>query len=154
MSEDLKAIHVEDGVVTEVEADPSALAWQAAQAATLVTPAALAAYAKQLRDQTEAGGITVNGIAVQSDIASQNRVSTAYSGMLVSGATSIPFKAASGFITLTVDQLKAVGAALFAHTQACFSAEDSVDAAINASPPAITTRGQVAAAFAAVTSAY
>lgn len=114
----------------------------------------LAAYAKAKRDATEASGITVSGVAIQSDTDSQNRVNNAYNGMLVSGATSIPFKSASGFVTLTLDQLKAIGSALFAHTQACFAAEDQVDAALSASPPAIATTAQVDAIFAGVKSAY
>lgn len=117
-------------------------------------PVDLFAYAKAKRDATEAAGITVNGVAIASDTDSQNRVNNAYNGMLVSGVTAIPFKSGSGFVTLTLDQVKAIGAALFAHTQACFSAEDQVDAALSASPPAITTAAEVDAVFAAVTSAF
>lgn len=114
----------------------------------------LAAYAKAKRDETEASGITVNSVSIASDTDSQNRVNNAYNGMLVSGVTSIPFKSGSGFVTLTLDQVKAIGTALFAHTQACFSAEDQVDAGLSASPPTITAPAQVDAIFAAVKSAY
>ena len=117
-------------------------------------PADLATYAKAKRDETEAAGITVNGIAVASDPDSQTRVANAYSGMQVTGATSIRFKATSGFIVLTFDQVKAVGSALFAHTQACFDAESQVDAGLTASPPTITTEAQVDAIFAKVASTY
>jgi len=114
----------------------------------------LSAYAKMKRDATELSGITVNGIAVASDPDSQTRVANAYAGMQVTGAPSIRFKAASGFIVLSLDQVKAIGSALFAHTQACFDAEDEVDAALSAAPPTITTTDQVDAVFAAVRSAY
>lgn len=114
----------------------------------------LAAYAKQQRDQTEAAGLTVNGVAVASDPDSQTRVANAYSGMQVTGAASIRFKATAGFIVLTLDQVKAIGSALFAHTQACFDAEDQVDAGLSATPPTITTTAQVDAIFAGVKSAY
>ncbi len=125
-------------------------------AALAAPPAAseLSAYAKAKRDATEAAGITVNGVAIASDTDSQNRVNNAYNGMVVSGATSIPFKSGSGFVTLSLDQVKAIGTALFAHTQACFSAEDQVDAALAASPPTITTFAEIDALFAAVKSAY
>ncbi|WP_267355589.1 MULTISPECIES: DUF4376 domain-containing protein [unclassified Methylobacterium] len=123
-------------------------------AAPAVPAVDLTAYAKAKRDATEAGGITVNGVAIASDIDSQNRVNNAYNGMVVSGVASIPFKSASGFVTLTLDQLKAIGTALFNHTQACFAAEDQVDAALAASPPTVATTAQVDAIFAAVKSAY
>lgn len=123
-------------------------------AAPIVPGIDLSAYAKARRDFTEARGITVNGVAVASDPDSQTRVANAYSGMQVTGATSIRFKATSGFIVLTLDQVKAVGSALFAHTQACFDAEDQIDAGLAANPPTITTLADVDAVFAAVKSAY
>jgi len=119
-----------------------------------LTAAQLGAYAKAKRDETEAAGITVNGVAIASDTDSQNRVNNAYNGMIVSGVASIPFKSGSGFVTLTLEQVKSIGVALFAHTQACFSAEDRVDDALSATPPTITTRAEVDAVFAAVKSAY
>ena len=160
------ALHSEEppfaGLVTVVAVAASAcvqLGWTydaASQSFTApVAPAVdLAAYAKAKRDATEAGGITVNDVSIASDTDSQNRVNNAYNGMVVSGVSSIPFKSGSGFVTLTLDQVKAIGVALFAHTQACFTAEDQVDAGLSASPPTITTTAQVDAIFAAVKSAY
>ncbi len=63
------------------------------------------------------------------------------------------FKAASGWIELTAEQIKAVALAVFAHVQACFAAEDAADAGINAAPPTITTLAEVDAAFAGVATA-
>lgn len=123
-------------------------------AAPVVPTVDLAAYAKARRDVAETAGITVNGVAVASDPDSQTRVANAYSGMQVTGATSIRFKATAGFLVLTLDQVKAVGSALFAHTQACFDAEDQVDAGLSAAPPTITTTAEVDAIFAAVKAAY
>ena len=117
-------------------------------------PDGLRIYAKAKRDEAESAGVTVNGVAVASDPESQSRVSNAYSGMGVTGAESIRFKASGGFITLTLDQVKAIGSALFAHTQACFDAEGEVSAGIDATPPTITTLAQVDAAFGAVQRDY
>ncbi|APT31935.1 hypothetical protein MCBMB27_02644 [Methylobacterium phyllosphaerae] len=114
----------------------------------------LAAYAKRRRDEAEAAGITIAGLAVASDPDSQTRVSNAYAGMQVTGAASIRFKASAGFVVLTLDQVKAVGSALFAHTQACFDAEGEALAGLSAGPPTITTTAEVDAVFAAVPTAY
>ncbi|MBP1178493.1 hypothetical protein [Methylobacterium sp. PvR107] len=62
--------------------------------------------------------------------------------------TVIRFKATSGFVVLSLHQVKAVGSALFAHTQACFDAEDRADAGLAAKPPTVTTTDQVEAMFA------
>lgn len=118
------------------------------------SPAELAAYAKVARDAAEAGGITLGGLAVASGPDDQTRVANAYNGMLVTGAPSIRFKASTGFVVLSLDQVKAVGSALFAHTQACFDAEDQAVTGIVANPPAITTTEQIDAIFAAVPKAY
>lgn len=120
-------------------------------AAPVIAPpsiARLVTYAAERRYAVETGGVTVNGVSVATDRDSQSMVANAYAGMQASGATSVRFKAASGWIELSLDQLKAVALAVFDHVQACFTAEDAVDAAVNASPPTITTYAQVDAAFA------
>lgn len=110
--------------------------------------AQLVAYAAARRFTAETGGVIVSGVSVSTDRDSQSMVANAYAGMAASGAASVRFKADSGWIELTFDQLKAVALAVFAHVQACFSAEDAADAAINANPPTITTFAQIDAAFA------
>ena len=94
------------------------------------------------------GGLKVNGLTIATDRDSQSMIANAYAGMQASGAESVKFKAASGWIELTADQIKAIALAVFAHVQACFTAEDGCDAGINASPPTIATFDEVDAAFA------
>ncbi|MGX9981990.1 DUF4376 domain-containing protein [Methylobacterium fujisawaense] len=112
------------------------------------TPAQLVAYAAAKRFAVETGGLEVNGLTVATDRDSQSMIANAFAGMQASGAASVKFKAASGWIELTAEQIKAVALAVFAHVQACFTAEDAADAAIHATPATITTFAAVDAAFA------
>ncbi|MCX4195285.1 DUF4376 domain-containing protein [Methylobacterium organophilum] len=118
-----------------------------------MTPAALVAYAADRRFAVETGGVDINGLRIATDRDSQSMVANAYAGMQASGAASVKFKATSGWIELTTDQLRSVALAVFAHVQACFAAEDACDAGINASPPTITTFAEIDAAFASLVSA-
>jgi len=123
----------------------------AAPPAPVVAPPSvsdLVAYAAARRYTVETGGVSLNGVTIATDRDSQSMVANAYAGMQASGAASVKFKAASGWIELSADQLKALALAVFAHVQACFAAEDAADAGINAVPPTIATFAQVDAAFA------
>lgn len=111
----------------------------------------LAAYAAARRFAVETGGIAVNGAPVATDRGSQAMIANALSYVTASGAASVSYKSPAGFITLSADQVKEVGLAIGAHVQACFAAEDTIDAGIHASPPTVTTLAQIDAAFAAVT---
>ncbi|MGX9980249.1 DUF4376 domain-containing protein [Methylobacterium fujisawaense] len=125
-------------------------------AAPVVAPptiAQLVAHAAAKRFAVETGGLSVNGLTVATDRDSQSMIANAYAGMQASGAASVKFKAASGWIELTAEQIKAVALEVFAHVQACFAAEDAADAGINAAPPTITTLAEVDAAFAGVATA-
>ncbi|MDH2313159.1 DUF4376 domain-containing protein [Methylobacterium brachiatum] len=117
------------------------------------TVAELVAYSALKRYAVETGGITVNGLRVATDRDSQSMVANAYAGMQATGAASVKFKAASGWIELNLDQIKALAVAVFGHVQACFAAEDACDAGINAGPPTIATFADVDAAFASMSPA-
>lgn len=108
----------------------------------------LAAYAAAKRFAVETGGITVSGAPVATDRGSQAMIANALSYVQASGAASVSYKSPAGFVTLSADQIKAVALAVGAHVQACFVAEDAVDAGLHASPPTITALAQVDAAFA------
>jgi len=112
------------------------------------TAAELSIHAADRRYAVETGGITVNGAPIATDRVSQAMIGNAYAYVQASGAASVSYKTAAGFVTLTADQVKAVALAVGAHVQACFKAEDDVDAAINASPPTLTTVAEIDAAFA------
>jgi hypothetical protein len=48
------------------------------------------------------------------------------------GLTSVDFKAASGWVELTLDQLVAIAGAIAEHVQACFSRERALHEAVDA----------------------
>lgn len=94
--------------------------------------AALKAYAAAKRWAVETAGITVDGATIATDRDSQNMISGAYAYVTASKATEVEFKAVSGWITLTADQITAIALAVGAHVQGCFATEKAVDAEIDA----------------------
>jgi len=109
-------------------------------AGDLVPPAAPAtedlAEAKQrlrerataLRWEHETGGITVAGVGGLTGVEDQNRIATA----LIGAPATLDFKAESGWVTLTLAELKGIADAITTHVQACFSAERAHHEAIDA----------------------
>lgn len=76
------------------------------------------------RKQVETGGVTFpNGMTVSTGIDDQNRITSVIANADLSGVTSVDFKAESGWITLTLDQVKGIAIAIALHVQACFTAE-------------------------------
>ncbi|MGU3475628.1 DUF4376 domain-containing protein [Methylobacterium sp. D48H] len=117
-----------------------------AAALAVKVQADLVAYAATKRYAVETGGIVVGGAKVATDRDSQGMIGNAFAYVTASGAASVRFKAASGWIALSADQVKALALAVGAHVQAAFAAEDDLDAAINANPPTVTTFAQIDAA--------
>lgn len=127
--------------------------WTAAPDGTFLAPVVggaisvdLVAYAAAKRYAVETGGVVVNGAKIATDRGSQAMIVGAYAYVGASGAASIRFKASSGWTTLTAEQVKALALAVGTHVQAAFAVEDDLDAAINASPPTVTTTAQIDAA--------
>lgn len=88
------------------------------------------------RWKVETGGITLaDGTRILTGIEDQNRIATSIQGMRDAGTASVDFKAASGWVTLTLEQLVAVSVAIVAHVEACFSHEralyEAIDAAVD-----------------------
>jgi hypothetical protein len=76
------------------------------------------------RWEVEAGGVTFpDGTRVGSTTEDQNRITTVIANAQHAGVTSVDFKAASGWLTLSIAELEGVAAAIALHVQACFSAE-------------------------------
>ena len=119
-----------------------------APAAPAPVPVDLKAYAASARYAKETAGITVNGAPIATDRDSQALITGAYSYVLAKPDATINFKSASGFVTLTADQIQAIALAVGAHVQACFAAEAQIDADIQSGK--VTTTAQVDAAIAAV----
>ena len=120
-------------------------------APVLTAKADLVAYAATARYYKQVAGINFMNAAVDTHPAEVTNVASVLAGAQASNQASITYKASSGFITLTVSQLTQLLAAMNAHVQACFAAEQSVDNGINANPATVGTMDQVDAVFAAIT---
>lgn len=85
------------------------------------------------RWQIETGGITLpNGVRVATGIDDQNRITSVIANANLAGVETVDFKAESGWVTVTVQELQAISAAIAVHVQACFTAERAHHEAIDA----------------------
>lgn len=124
--EDWDFLVVTDGVVT-VDA--------VARAAQDLADAksSLKQQATALRWERETGGITLpGGVRVGTSIEDQNRITSVIANAQLAGVSTVDFKAATGWATLTLAEVQAIAAAIAAHVQACFSAERVHHEAIDA----------------------
>lgn len=107
-----------------------------------VTPPSLEAskadltlLATSMRWSIETGGIVLpSGMRVATDKADQDRITSVIVNAENAGIDSFDFKAASGWASLTLAELRSVAAAVALHVQACFSAERQHHEAIAALP--------------------
>lgn len=130
-------VDVITGEVRAVEMTPDELA-------ALAAPASaddLRAHAAARRFRVETGGVAVGGATVDTTRESQSMINGALAFVQVAGAASMPFKAKSGWITLTGEEVAAIAVTVAGHVQACFAAERAVDEAIT--DGTITTREQI-----------
>lgn len=106
-----------------------------------LTPEEVLAYEKvntkseitQKRVDIETGGITLpNGTRINTGIDDQNRISSAIQGMADAGIAEVDFKAESGWVKLTLEEMKGVAAMIAGHVQACFSKERALHGAVDA----------------------
>ncbi|WP_313604806.1 DUF4376 domain-containing protein [Comamonas jiangduensis] len=86
----------------------------------------------QKRWEVETGGLTLpNGVQIATGIDDQNRITSVIANARLAGLDSVSFKAASGWVTLTLTELEGVAAAIAMHVQQCFSAERAHHEAID-----------------------
>ena len=70
------------------------------------------------------GGVTLpGGISVGTTIDDQNRVTSVIANAQLAGVESMDFKAQSGWVTLSLDQVRGIAAAVALHVHACYAAE-------------------------------
>lgn len=85
------------------------------------------------RWKIETGGLTLHtGVHVATGIDDQNRITSVIANAELAGVSSVDFKAASGWVSISVADLKAVAAAIALHVQRCFTAERAHHEAIDA----------------------
>lgn len=106
--------------------------------------AALIAYAADKRWQIEVGGISIGGIDVATDDRSKTMIMGARIKADSNPAFSTRWKTQAGFAVLTAGEIIAISDAVLAHVDACFTAEATVLAAIEAGT--ITTSAEIDAA--------
>lgn len=79
------------------------------------------------RWQVMTGGITLpGGIEVGTDIDDQNRITSVVANAALAGLTDadeVDFKATSGWVRITIAQIKAIAGAIGQFVQACYTAE-------------------------------
>lgn len=85
----------------------------------------------EYRWQKETGGITVGDAIIATSIEDQNRIISVIANAALAEVTEVDFKTANGWITLTVDQIKGIAAAIALHVQMCFTKERAISEVIN-----------------------
>lgn len=85
------------------------------------------------RWSVETGGIALaNGVKLKTGIEDQTRIGQVIEGMKAMGYSDVPFKAESGWLTLTLAQMSELARAVASHVRACFEAERAHHEAIDA----------------------
>ena len=85
----------------------------------------------------ETGGMALpGGAVVGTTIDDQNRITSVIANAQLAGVVSVDFKAQSGWVTLPLEHMRGIAAAIALHVQACFSAERAHHEAINAASDA------------------
>ncbi|WP_337267049.1 DUF4376 domain-containing protein [Oryzifoliimicrobium ureilyticus] len=105
----------------------------------------LFAYLAAKRYQLETGGITLQGMRIETDRQSQSMITGAFAYAKEDPDLTVEFKTKDGFVSLTSAQLTAIGAAVAQHVQASFAKEKEVYDAIKAGT--ITTTAEIDAAM-------
>ena len=77
-----------------------------------------------LSRQHETGGLTLpGGVRVATGVEDQNRITSVIANAELAGVESMDFKAESGWVTLSLDQVRGIAAAVALHVHACYAAE-------------------------------
>lgn len=101
--------------------------------------------ATDMRWHVMTGGMMLpSGVQVGTDIDDQNRITSVVANAELAGLTDsdeVDFKAASGWVRITIAQVKQIAGAIGQHVQSCYSAERAHHEAIEA----LETREEVAA---------
>ena len=86
--------------------------------------AKLMSQATARRWEVETGGIALSsGARIATGKDDQDRITSVLVNAQLAGIESIEFKAASGWLSLTLSELRAIATVIALHVQACFSAE-------------------------------
>ncbi len=157
-------VHGDDGIPPNLQeisedqwndclANPGTRQWSAATGdfvpyAAPVPPVDLTAYAAAARYKRQTSGVTINGSVIATDPVSQGLIAGMVTYAQLNPNATISFKSATGWVSITAAQAIAIGQAVGSRVQACFAAEQMIDAEIVAGT--ITTTALIDQAFAAI----
>lgn len=91
-----------------------------------VSPDELYSYAAWKRYSLETSGLEISGVKFDTSRESQSMVTNAYNFLNISGHASTKFKAASGWVEVSKDDLLAAALSIGEYVQFCFNAEAEV----------------------------
>lgn len=114
---------------------PSGPEWRVATAEDIgrvLNPAPTAASIAARRYEAEVGGITLNGLQINTDDRSKLLINGAALEATFNPAYTMQWKTADGFVELTGEQVIGIARAVRAHVQACFDREAELLAALEA----------------------
>lgn len=101
----------------------------------LFQQARLAAAVTVRRWEIETGGIALPGdLRIDTGRSDQDAITRVLVNAQAAGIAEVQFKAASGWVQLTIDQLRQIANAVALHVQACYEAEYAHHEAIKALP--------------------
>lgn len=86
--------------------------------------------AQKKRKQVELGGIYVGDVFIKTDEDDQNKISRVIERSEDAGIAEVSFKAASGFINISIEDLRGIAISIAHHVQDCFSWEASIVQAV------------------------
>lgn len=121
----------DDEADTDVEGVISVMSEQAWTAEVLEE---LKAQATALRWRVMTGGMEVSGVSVGTTIDDQNRITSVVANAALAGLADVDevdFKSASGWIRISIGQVKAIAGAIGQFVQACYTAERTHHEAID-----------------------
>lgn len=76
------------------------------------------------RWEVEVGGMKLpNGTELHTRVDDQNRITSVIANARLAGVREVDFKAKSGWVTLTLQELEQIAAAIALHVQGCFTSE-------------------------------
>ena len=123
----LREINVQSGAETELDASSEIMTQP-------LTVKEMLSQLKLARDAAIARGIEVNGLRVQTDDLSQQRLTAAAIAAQLDPSVIVRWKTADGsFVSLSASQIVAVALAVRNHVQSCFDREAALVAQIMAS---------------------
>lgn len=86
---------------------------------------------KAKRTEIEKSGLEIGGIQLKTSVEDQNRITSIITNAEFASIESVDFKSESGWVVLSLDQIKGLAGAIASHIQKCFSVNKAIDTKID-----------------------